>query len=415
MKMQKYTAPDMRTALRKVRAAHGPEALILWTRRAAGVVELTVASDRDASVHAGNLTSPRQAAGGDSPARADIAAPVDTVGLPERPRTGSTVRMAEPGPAVIPVPGAAADGAIDGELKALRRLLETQLAALAWNDLTRRAPVTAELMREFAALGIARGIAAEILDGLPASPELAVARRHAHEALAGRIQALGDRWSEEGGVYTLVGGAGSGKTSALTAIAARWVLRNGPVGAALVSAGDTRFGAFEHLARLGRLLGLPTYQVDDLSGLPQLLARLHDQRLVLVDTAASGMRGDPEAEERDFAALKGLGTIAVALPATLQAAALQTLASRYARLGAGACIVTRVDEAVSLGGLLSAVIASGLPVAYLTEGTRLPDDLRPARADDLVERAAALVERHGLAADEDLLTRRLEGRVHAVS
>jgi flagellar biosynthesis protein FlhF len=65
--------------------------------------------------------------------------------------------------------------------------------------------------------------------------------------------------------------------------------------------------------------------------------------------------------------------------------------------------------------LLSAVIVAGLSLAYVTDGTRLPDDLRPARADDLVALAAALVERHGVAADEDLLSRRLEGRLHAVS
>lgn len=409
MKMQKYTAPDMRTALRKVRAAHGPDALILWTRRAAGVVELTVATDPEAIAQAGILTAGRKVAGS------------DTVSVPVRPPE-TQIPMVVPAPVPAPVPLApvaamavpASGAAIDGELKALRRLLETQLAALAWNDLTRRAPITAELMREFAALGLDRSVSAEILDALAIAPELGAARRQAHEALAGRVDALGDRWTEEGGVFSVVGGAGAGKTSAVAAIAARWVLRNGPAGAALVSAGDTRFGAFEHLARLGRLLGLPTYQVDDIAELPQLLGRLQGLRLVLVDTASTGPRNDPDTEERAFAVLKGLGTVAVALPATLQAAALQATAARHARLGATACVVTRVDEAVSLGGLLSAVIAAGLSVAYLTEGTRLPDDLRPARADDLVARAAALVERHGVAADDELLVRRMEGRVHAI-
>jgi flagellar biosynthesis protein FlhF len=221
---------------------------------------------------------------------------------------------------------------------------------------------------------------------------------------------------EEGGVVSIVGGAGSGRTNALAAIAARWVLRHGPVGAVLVSAGDARFGAFDQLARLGRMLGVPTYQVDDVRELPQLLGRLRDSRLVLVDTAALRSReDDPAGEAQTVAILKSIGTVAAALPATVQASALRRMASRYAALGATSCIVTRLDEAASLGGLLSAVIVAGLSLAYVTDGTRLPDDLRPARADDLVALAAALVERHGVAADEDLLSRRLEGRLHAVS
>jgi flagellar biosynthesis protein FlhF len=308
-------------------------------------------------------------------------------------------------------PVAPATAAIDGELKALRRLLETQLAALAWNDLSRRSPATAEMIREFATLGIERPLAADILGELSPTDDLAAARGRAREALIGRLAALDDTWTEQGGTLVLVGPAGSGKTSALAAIAARWVLRNGPTGAALISAGDTRFGAFEHLARLGRLLGLPTYQVDDAGEVPALVARLGGTRLILVDTPAPSGRGEGmETQEQQFAALRGLGTIAVTLPATMQAQALRLTATRYARLGATACIATRLDEAASLGGLLSAVIGAALPVAFVADGTQLPDDLNPARIDDLVDLAFDLVARHGTAADEDLLTCRMGER-----
>ena len=217
-------------------------------------------------------------------------------------------------------------------------------------------------------------------------------------------------------MLSLVGSPGSGKSSAVAGIAARWVLRNGPNGAVLVSAGDPRFGAFEQLARLGRLLGIPTYQVEEIEALPALLTRLGEQRLVLVDTGATGSRSDdPSVEERNFATLRSIGSIAAVLPATLQATAARQIAARYARWGVTACIATRLDEAASLGGLLSAVISAALPLVYVTDGTRLPDDLRPARSDELVALAVALQERHGNAADEDLLVSRLEGRLHVAS
>ena len=399
MKMQKYTASDMRTALRKVRAEHGPDALILWTRRTAGVVELTVATDPEAVANAEILTQAKRAAGADT-----VAIPVRSVSRP----------VAVP-PAIIP-PAVAGSAAIDSELKSLRHLLETQLAALAWNDLTRRAPVKASLMREFASLGLDRELGASLLESVTSDDELDRARQQVLAAFSGRLLTIDDRWTTRGGVLSLVGSPGSGKSSAVAGIAARWVLRNGPNGAVLVSAGDPRFGAFEQLARLGRLLGIPTYQVEEIEALPALLTRLGEQRLVLVDTGATGSRSDdPSVEERNFATLRSIGSIAAVLPATLQATAARQIAARYARLGVTACIATRLDEAASLGGLLSAVISVALPLVYVTDGTRLPDDLRPARSDELVALAVALQERHGNAADEDLLVSRLEGRLHVAS
>lgn len=408
MKMHKYTAPDMRTALRKVRAEHGPDALILWTRRTAGVVELTVATDPEAMANAEILTEARRAVGADTvamPARsASRPVVLPPVGIP---------------PGVLP-PAVAGSPAIDSELRSLRHLLETQLAALAWNDLTRRAPVKAALMREFASLGLDRELGAALLEGVTSDDELERARQQGLAALCDRLKTIDDRWTTQGGVLTLIGSPGSGKSSAMAGIAARWVLRNGPNGAVLVSAGDPRFGAFEQLARLGRLLGIPTYQVEEIEALPALLARLGEQRLVLVDTGAVGLRSDdrnddPGFEERNLGILRSAGSIAAILPATLQATAARQLALRYARAGVTACIATRLDEAASLGGLLSAVITAGLPLAYVTDGTRLPDDLRPARSDELIALAVALQERHGNTADEDLLVRRLEGRVHVAS
>ena len=399
MKMQKYTAPDMRSALRKVRSEHGPDALILWTRRTAGVVELTVATDPEAVANAEILTQAVRAAGADT-----VAIPVRSVSRP----------VAVP-PAIIP-PAVAGSAAIDSELKSLRHLLETQLAALAWNDLTRRAPVKASLMREFASLGLDRELGASLLESVTSDDELDRARQQVLAAFSGRLLTIDDRWTTRGGVLSLVGSPGSGKSSAVAGIAARWVLRNGPNGAVLVSAGDPRFGAFEQLARLGRLLGIPTYQVAEIEALPALLTRLGEQRLVLVDTGATGSRSDdPSVEERNFATLRSIGSIAAVLPATLQATAARQIAARYARWGVTACIATRLDEAASLGGLLSAVITAALPLVYVTDGTRLPDDLRPARSDELVALAVALQERHGNAADEDLLVSRLEGRLHVAS
>ena len=74
-------------------------------------------------------------------------------------------------------PAPAANEAMGNELKTLRRMLETQLAHLAWNDLTRRAPVHTEILRELTEIGITHDLAEHLVRQLPEDTELTFARR----------------------------------------------------------------------------------------------------------------------------------------------------------------------------------------------------------------------------------------------
>src|SRR6185437_4317997 len=65
---------------------------------------------------------------------------------------------------------AAGTDVVGTELKNLRRMLETQLAQLAWNDMTRRAPVHTEMLRELSEIGIAQDLSSQITQQL--SPDV---------------------------------------------------------------------------------------------------------------------------------------------------------------------------------------------------------------------------------------------------
>ncbi len=96
-----------------------------------------------------------------------------------------------------PLAGLPAEGTvINGELQTLRRMLETQLAALAWNDLTRRAPLATEMLRELTRLGFAQDVVAKVADALPASLDFTRARRLAIARLADSLEVTGDRWCD---------------------------------------------------------------------------------------------------------------------------------------------------------------------------------------------------------------------------
>jgi flagellar biosynthesis protein FlhF len=169
---------------------------------------------------------------------------------------------------------------------------------------------------------------------------------------------------------------------------------------------------------LGRLLGIEAYALEDPADLPGLLARLPDRRLVLIDTAGSSPR-DPElpARARQFNAAADTAGIAVCLTlsAGAQAGVLQEAVALFTAYRPGSCLITKLDEAASLGGTLSTLITSGLPVNYVSEGQRIPEDLSPARAIQLVSRAVQLARAAGFTASEDLLTRRFGGGAHDIA
>jgi flagellar biosynthesis protein FlhF len=103
------------------------------------------------------------------------------------------------------------------------------------------------------------------------------------------------------------------------------------------------------------------------------------------------------------------------LSAAAQAGAIEESVERFAAAQALTCVLTKLDEATSLGGSISMLIRSGLPLAYVSDGQRVPEDINPARSHQLIARAVELSRKAGAQADEDLLRRRFGGVAHALA
>jgi flagellar biosynthesis protein FlhF len=473
MKITRHTGPDIRHALRAVRDSLGADAVILATRRTANGVEITAAMDFDAD-NVQDSTAPAKSTSfvappvaATKPLAPDTFIPVMQARLPAPPipsivPTAPVLAVApEPLPLApvsqpevhIPFAAALAETALASsissavaaawsppivtetptgthavptldpahdvmtcELKTLRRMLETQLAQLAWKDLTRRAPLHTEMLRELTEIGIEQGLAAEIVAGLPMKCEANFARRHLGATLSQRLAVTGDQWLEHGARIALVGPTGVGKTTALAKLAVRWVLRHGSRDLALIAGDSVRIGAQDQVRSLGQLLGVPVFALDGLEQLPGVLARLDRFRMVLVDTPGAGQRDVALAHRLTHLSRAGgdLQTTLV-MAASTQAGALEEVVRRFAPAHPTSCLLTKVDEAVSLGGMLSVLVRARLPIAYISDGQRVPEDLRPARTEELVATAVQLAQTNGAAADEDLLKRRFGDVAHALA
>lgn len=428
MKLKHYRAPDMRQALRQVREAQGPDAVILSSRRIAGGVEVVAAIDYDAdeglvdsygqegqtSVSRGMRgdAAPAYGAGAlDEPDYASVPAYSEDVEVrraltaPSMPAARFSSR--EEAPALRMPASESRDSAMSEELRTLRQMLETQLATLAWNDLSRRSPLQTELLKQLTELGLAADLSGELVAQMPSKFELAEAQRMALAQLARRISVVEERWLDKGGIVAMVGPTGVGKTTLIAKLAARWVMRHGARSLALISADSVRIGAQDQIHTLGRLLGAPAYGIDGVHELPELLDRLADRRLILIDTAGLSQRDARLANE--LATLASANTrleVTLVLSAASQAGAIEEAVARFSPAQPGSCVLTKLDEATSLGGAMSMLIRTGLPVAYLSDGQRVPEDLSAARSHQIIARAVELSKKAGAMADEDLLQRR---------
>ena len=88
------------------------------------------------------------------------------------------------------------------------------------------------------------------------------------------------------------------------------------------------------------------------------------------------------------------------IPATHQQTVIQQSIELFQDYSPYAVIVTKLDEAASLGEVLSVVIEQQLPVAFTTDGQRVPEDIRVARNHHLVSKAVWLTNRYGCNAED---------------
>lgn len=398
MQVKRFFAADMRIAMKMIRDELGADAVITGNRRVAGGVELTAVLDypmdtapkqpnaaleaelrktqaRIADAHA-ELSAPSRA-----------RAPQDRQLLEDKPAA-----VAQPKPAAAP---AAADSrameAMQSELQGLRELIEMQLGSIAWGHEQSRRPQQASLWRRLQRIGLPADLSRALLEKVATITEPRQAWRMVLAHLAQAIKVTKVEPLEEGGIIALVGPAGAGKTTTLSKLAARYVLKHGPQSIALASMDNYRIGAQEQLKTLGRILNVPVIQIDPSQPLSKSLESVARKRLILIDTAGLPASDPMMTKQLQVLADRGIRSKNyLVLPATSQSQVLKATWHHYRRCGLAGCILTKLDEAGSLGDVLGLAISQHMPIAYLADGPRIPEDLQLPRSHQLVSRAVSL-------------------------
>ncbi len=404
MNVKKFIAGSSREALRKVRDALGPDAVILSNRSVPEGVEIMAMDSMDmASLAAASVDREAEPKFDWAPSRSGARTGVTPAAPAQQAQAGLSRKPSPPQQdkayqqAQVPQARAASPSAVPDEvahmmqeIRAMRGMLEQQLAELSWENQRNRDPNRSEVMRELLSAGFSPSLSRHLIEHLPQVKTLQEGMHWIKAALARNLNVMNNEYDvlDRGGVFALVGPTGVGKTTTTAKLAARCVMRHGPNKLALITTDAYRIGGHEQLRIYGKILGVMVHSVRDESDLRIALEELRGKHTVLIDTVGMNQRDHMVAEQ--VAMLSG-STVEVqrllCLNATTTGETLNEVVRAYQGSGLAGCIITKLDEAATMGNVLDVIIRHKLKLYYAANGQRVPEDLHLMNRELLVDRA----------------------------
>ena len=287
---------------------------------------------------------------------------------------------------------------IRAEIASLRNVLQFQLADMQQQQHSRLKPQQRYLLQQLCDMGISQTLAAQLVTYTPAECNEREAWLYLLKLLSNRLATNNDDILTQQGVVALVGPTGTGKTTTIAKLAARYAQKYGADQVALITIDTYRIAAYEQLATYGKIIGCPVRKAQSGEQLADLLFQLRNKRLVLIDTAGFSQR-----DSRLISQLATFGQVSgqqvknyLVVQGNTQQATLKHIINAYKSIDLQGCIITKLDECYSLGEVVSNVIEAQLPVSYVADGQQVPEDIHVANAKSIISLAAKLYKKYGL-------------------
>jgi flagellar biosynthesis protein FlhF len=433
MKVRKFTAKTSRDALRLVREDLGPDAVIMANKMVRGGVEIMAVAAKDMSFAARspkldepvplemteedivregvvastpatsdaleilanevkhlsgmlNQTAARQAKLQEQAKKAQKESALATQSemlISER----AAVNRSASAPGVVPAAEEWMKNMM-GELRSMRNLIVDQMGAIAINESIRVPAEKSRAAKKLSEAGFSMPLIRKVTARLPDRVSEKDAVNFARSALASQLKVAGNEAEilDQGGVFAVVGPTGAGKTTTVAKLAARFVVRHGAENLALLTTDGYRIGGQEQLRIYGKILGVAVHAVKDAEDLKRTLAELKNRKLILIDTVGLSQRDRSLGDQLSL--FENCGTEVKRL--LLLNATSHDVVKAYRGKGLTGCIISKLDEAATLGAALDVAIRHSLKLFYATNGQRVPEDLLLANAKDLVKMAVEM-------------------------
>ena len=398
MAPHKIIAATTTEALKLVREQVGGDALVLSTRDTPDGVEIVAISPEAlAKMSQRPETKVAPVAGPTANASSSFNTPASATAANVIKSPGSGYLNNPSAPSFSP---GSEDKRVDkllAEFSEVKQLLQTHLSARAWDDMQAQSTEKAEALRVLLNAGFSPQLCGEIADQLSAQGASDVTLMDRLQVLLeSKIQTL-DPLSvfDPGGVFAFIGPTGVGKTTAIAKIAARCVLRYGRDQLALLTTDTFRIGAQEQLKVYAKIIGVPVVSLRDSEDLASKLSSMKDRRVILLDTAGVSQR-DTQMLEQSQLLLEGAPALKriLVMSSTTDLRTQEDVILMYQMAekneksrAVTAAIITKTDEAAQIGPVLDCLIRHQLPLMFLANGQRVPEDLSQANTTYLSHRA----------------------------
>ncbi len=327
------------------------------------------------------------------PARAEpIEVPVQRFNAPERAAAGpmpQPIRTRDGAPRAwedsTPPGLGGGDGRMTVELSALKDMIEERFNTLAWLGSSKQHPIQSNLMLKLIRSGYSPAMARAVIERVAADARPAEAVRWVMDVITRnlKVAAPGAGLCDEGGVISLIGATGVGKTTTAAKLAAQCVRQHGAGSVGLITLDSYRVSGYEQLRAYGRLMGVATHLAHDRAALGDLLGLLSNKRLVVVDTAGLGQRDQRIQDMLDMLDVPNVRKVLV-LNAGAHGDTLDDVLTSFHARSLHGVVLSKVDEAVKLGPAIDALIRHQVVLRGVANGQRVPEDWQNPDAAALV-------------------------------
>jgi flagellar biosynthesis protein FlhF len=421
---QKFTAANSAEALKMVREKMGSDAMILSSKDVDEGVEI-VAISPDALAHLASQKNPFLSKTQSSSVNVPLNTPVfeeitkevipkvitpdmnvgglivkDIITSPAPEAPTKTAPINSPAAESTSAPAAPAESPrvehLITEIEQVKKLLQSHLASSYWNNLQQESAGHAEVTKTLLSAGFSPKLCAELVQNLSDTSDVKALLAEVQKRLEQSIKTIDPLEAfDRGGIFAFIGPTGVGKTTTVAKVAARCVLRYGRNQVALLSTDTYRIGAQEQLKVFARILGLPVISLRDSEDLESKLNELSQRHIVLLDTAGVNQRDVLMIEQSQL--LKEGSRDAHRILVMSSTTDLRTqedviMLHNQASIDANqsrimGAIITKTDEAAQIAPVLDSLMRHELPLMFLSNGQRVPEDLSQANVAYLAHRA----------------------------
>ncbi len=187
-------------------------------------------------------------------------------------------------------------------------------------------------------------------------------------------------------IVVLIGPTGVGKTTTIAKLAAIYGIGidnpgKPPLSVRMITIDAFRIGARAQIENYGNIMGIPVSYIDDKRSLKKEIALYQGETdLILIDTIGKSPRDSAKlGEMKEFLdACGSRAEVHLVLSASTKTSDITEILRQFEPFNYRSVVLSKLDETKHSGNIISALAERKKPVSYITDGQKVPNDIRKA-------------------------------------